>query len=195
MNTILRRHALPAIALVGIAFVAPRAAHAEPKPAPHASNGAKAANKTDLSDAQLLGIADLANTGEVGQATYAMSKTQNEAVKQFAQLMIKEHGAARDKGRSIATELGIAAAPSALSNGVQKDGDDVMSQLEKSSPPNFDRTYMQAQIRLHQKVLRMLDDLIPQADAAQIKALLTDMRGHVEHHLSTARSTLTALPK
>jgi putative membrane protein len=146
-------------------------------------------------DAQILGVADTANTGEVGQGNIALSKAQHDSVKQFAQLMVKDHTAAKEKGRAVAKELGLTPAPSGLSNGVQKDGNDATAQLSKATSATFDRTYMQLQVTLHEKVLKMLDDLIPKADAQQVKALLTDMRGHVEHHLAAARTTLSSLEK
>src|SRR5437762_146880 len=99
-----------------------------------------ATDKTDPSDAQILGIADVANTGEIGQANVALSKTQNDSVKQFAQLMVKDHTAAKEKGKAVGKELGLTPAPSELSNGIQKDGNDATAQLDKASAANFDRT-------------------------------------------------------
>jgi len=172
----------------GLALAVPLAARAG-GPEHHATD------KTDPSDAQILGVADAANTGEIGQANVALAKARRDSVKQFAQLMVKDHTAAKDKGRAVARDLGLTPAPSGLSNGVQKDGNDATAQLGKATPDSFDRTYMQLQVRLHEKVLKTLDDLIPKADAQQIKTLLTDMRGHVEHHLTVARTTLSSLEK
>jgi len=187
------RRPLFAALILGAVAAAP-VAEAGPRTGASAT-GSKANDKTNLTDAQILGVADTANTGEIAQANIAVSKAQVESVRQFAQLMIKDHSEAKEKGRSLGTELGLTPATSPLSAGVQKDGDDAMAQLEKAQPGNFDRTYMQTQVRLHQKVLRTLDDLIPQADAPQLKSLLGDMRMHVEHHLTTARSTLATLGK
>jgi putative membrane protein len=190
----LRRRIFSLVAL-GVVGAAAPAVQAGAKGDQHTASGAKGANKTDLTDAQILGVADTANAGEVAQANIALTKAQKDSVKQFAQLMVKDHSAAKDKGRAIGKELGLIAAPSGLSSGIQKDGDEASAKLEKAQSTNFDRTYMQIQVRLHQKVLKTLDDLIPQADAAQVKDLLTDMRGHVEHHLSVARTTLGNLEK
>jgi putative membrane protein len=191
---VFKRHGLATV-LMGIGMCLPVAAGAAPKTGPGAASESKPANKAEVTDAQILGIADVANTGEVGQANIALSKGQADSVKQFAQLMVKDHTAAKEKGRAVGKELGLTPAPSELSNGVQRDGNEATAQLEKASTRNFDRTYMQIQVRLHEKVLKTLDDLIPKADASQVKTLLTDMRGHVEHHLAVARSTLKSLEK
>jgi len=189
------KHRGLATVLMGIGMCLPVTSGAAPKTGHAVAGDSKQANKNELTDAQILGFADTANTGEVGQGNIALSKGQADSVKQFAQLMVKDHTAAKDKGRAIGKELGLTPAPSELSNGIQRDGNEATAQLEKASAQSFDRTYMQIQVRLHEKVLKKLDDVIPKADASQVKALLTDMRGHVEHHLAVARSTLTSLEK
>jgi predicted outer membrane protein len=60
-------------------------------------------------------------------------------------------------------------------------------------PSSFDRTYMEAQVRLHQKAMRAFDELIPQTQGPQLKGLLTYMRQQAERHLSTARSIINSL--
>jgi putative membrane protein len=154
--------------------------------------GAKDANiKKDLSDSQILGVADTANTGEIDRANIATEKAQSDTVKQFAQMMLKEHTEAKQQGRKLFSEVGITV--SALSAGMQKDSDDTMTQLMTVAPSGFDRTYMQAQVRLHQKTIRALDELIPQTQGPQLKGLLTYMRQQADRYLSTARSIINSL--
>ncbi len=156
------------------------------------ANRGTAADKADFKDPQILEVADVANTGEVEQANVALGRTQSDPVKSFAELMVKDHTAA--KGQSIAKELGVTMTPSALSTDLKRDGDSLMTSLKDADPASFDRTYMQAQVSEHEKVLKLLDDkLIPKASAPQVKGLLGDMRHHVEHHLMVARGTLDKL--
>jgi putative membrane protein len=190
MRASIQRRLLSTLLIGGSALAIPLSAEAGNK-----AKSAHAAEKTDVSDAQILGIADTANSGEIEQANIALSKAQKDSVKQFAQLMVKDHTAAKEKGKVVGRELGLTPAPSALANGIEKDGDAVTSQLEKATPSDFDMTYLQLQVREHEKVLKAIDGLIPKADAQQVKGLLTDMRGHVEHHLATARTTLASLAK
>ncbi len=153
-------------------------------------------DKADLNDAQILGVADVANTGEVEQANVARSRTHSDKVKSFADMMVRDHTAAKNQGLSIAKQLGISPASSAKSAEVQKQGADALRTLHEANADDFDKTYLKTQIRLHEDTLKLLDnELIPNASTPQVKGLLTDMRAHVQHHLSVAHSDLDTLSK
>ncbi|HEX4340005.1 MAG TPA: DUF4142 domain-containing protein [Polyangiaceae bacterium] len=153
-------------------------------------------SKSDMTDAQILGVTDVANGGEVEQGNVATTRAHSDKVKAFAQMMVKEHTAAKNKGLSIAKQLGVSPATSAKSAEVTKDGADVLKKLHDADADDFDKTYLKAQISLHEDTLKLLDgELIPKASSAQVKSLLTDMRAHVEHHLSVAHSDLDTLKK
>ena len=149
-----------------------------------------------LSDAQILGVTDVANTGEVEQANVALARSHSDKVRSFAGLMVKEHTAAKNKGLAIAKQLGVSPATSAKSAEVQKEGADATKTLHEADADDFDKKYLKSQIRLHEDTLKLLDgELIPKANTPQVKSLLTDMRAHVEHHLSVAHSDLDTLNK
>jgi putative membrane protein len=153
-------------------------------------------SKSDLTDAQILGVTDVANGGEVEQGNVATTRAHSEKVKTFAQMMVKEHTAARNKGLTVAKQIGVTPETSAKSAEVTKDGADVLKKLHEADADEFDKTYLKAQISLHEDTLKLLDgELIPKATTPQVKSLLADMRGHVEHHLAVAHSDLDALKK
>ena len=52
-----------------------------------------------FTDADILGILDAANSGEVEQGKVAVAKGQIEAVRSFGQMMVTEHGAPRSRAR------------------------------------------------------------------------------------------------
>jgi putative membrane protein len=149
--------------------------------------------KARLTDAQILCFSAVANGSEIEQATVAEPKARTDAVEKFAQLMIADHTAAKDRTLSIARDLNVELAPSAVSREVKRDGDTLVAELENARPENFDRTYLQGQVTLHDKLLKTIDELVPQARKGQVKELLVDMRKHVEHHLAVARTTLNGL--
>jgi len=190
MKTTLRSSMLTALFVGSAAIAGPRVADAGPQPDSHAL-GTKDTDNQELSDGQILGVVDTANTSEIDQANVAITKAEADSVKEFAQMMIKDHTAAKERDRALAAGIGISV--SALSAGIQKESNETMTLLMTVQPSNFDRTYMQTQVRAHQKVLRTLDELVPQAASPQLKTLLTDMRATVERHLTTAEATLAAL--
>ncbi|HEX4479137.1 MAG TPA: DUF4142 domain-containing protein [Polyangiaceae bacterium] len=152
--------------------------------------------KDELSDSQILGVTDVANGGEVEQGDIAEKRGHAPAVKSFAQMMVNDHFAAKKEGAEIASKLGLKLAPSEERARLQQNGDQVLTDLRKADKDDFDRTYLKAQIKEHESVLKLIDsDLMPNANAPQIKTLLGDMRTHVEHHLSVAHSALDELSK
>lgn len=157
---------------------------------------AQPAKADTLTDAQILGVTDVTNTGAVQQANVAETRARSEKVKNFAQMMAKDHEEAKNKGLTIAKQLGVTPATSAKSAKVQKENADALKKLHEASADDFDKTYLKAEISSHEDTLKLLDsDLIPKATTPQVKSLLTDMRARVEHNLSVAHSDLDTLHK
>jgi putative membrane protein len=185
-------------AAAALAFTGAHAASAADGPAkkPQSPTAMSKADKPDFSDAQILGVTDVANTGEVEQGNVAASRGKADSVKQFARMMIKEHTAAKQKGVTVAKQIGVTPAASSKSADVSKDGADVMKKLADADADDFDKTYLKAQIKEHENTLKLLDqDLMPKATTPQVKSMLTELKGHVEHHLSAAHSALDNLSK
>jgi putative membrane protein len=180
---------------VGCICAAPAAGAAPTGPA-GTDRGAVAANKSDLTDAQILGVLDVANGGEAAQADLAIERTKTASVKELAQMMLDQHTQAKQKGNDIAKQLGVALAPSDKSEEVQKDGAKVVTKMQKASTDDFDRTYVKAQISEHEDTLKLIDGkLAPKATSPELKSFLKDLRASVEHHLSMAHGTLDDLAK
>lgn len=168
-------------------------AHAEQGSAhrANASKGQPAMKAVKLNDGEILGVADTANGGEVDQGKIAAARGQSQAVKAFANRMIADHGAAKQKVEATAKEIGVAETTSDLDKDFKTSGEALLTQLKKADSANFDRVYMEAQLDLHKKVLRTInEELIPQTSSAKVKAVLADMRTHVQHHLALAQQTL-----
>lgn len=178
----------------GVCTSAPHQGFAAPKKAPPRAasepNEARATSESTLSDAQILGVANTTNDGATALSGLALSRAQSEPVKQFARLVLNDQSAAKEQGHAIAVKLRIKPAPSSVGNALQKQTDDVMGRLEKSTPLDFDRSYMESQVRLLQRVEQVFDELIPQTDSKELKRLVTDMHEQAEHHLALARGTL-----
>ncbi len=191
MMTKLRSSMVAALFLGSVPVVVPGLAQAGSQSDSHALGTKDPNAKKGLTDAQLLGVADTVNTGEIDRANVAIEKAQSDSVKQFAQMMLKEHTEAKEQGRKLLAEYGISV--SGLSAGMQKESDDTMTQLQTVVPSSFDRMYIQSQMRLQQKLIHALDEVIPQTQGPQLKGLLQYMREMAERHLATARSTLSSL--
>jgi putative membrane protein len=155
-------------------------------PAPDTTPAPKA--DAPLSDEQIAAVTNAANTGEVDQAKEAVKKAKNAKVKTFANEMIKDHGEAYKKQNEILKKASMTAADNAVAQQVTSDGKQVMSTLSAATGADFDKQYMDAQVKEHQQVLDSLDNkLIPNAKNAELKAFLQTIRTKVAHHLKMAQ--------
>jgi putative membrane protein len=141
-----------------------------------------------LTDEQILHITHTANTGEVEQAKLAKTKAKDAKVKQFAAMMVKDHGDADTKGMALGKKNKLTPAPSTESSTLETDAKQNTSAMAGQKGADFDRAYIDAQVKEHQAVLDMIDSrLLPSAKADDVKGLLQAIRPKIEAHLKAAQ--------
>lgn len=175
-----------AIALwaVAIAFglSACRGAEPEPdgQPAPRAGRV--------ISDAEIVSIVGTANNGEIQGGQLALQKSRNNAVRQFAQRMITEHTALNQRLMGLRVPADGMAGPGPIAQQLTTNTQRTMQVLQPLEGMQFDRTYMQNQVEIHQWLLNTLDDaLIPSARDNELERDLRDARDIVASHLQQAQ--------
>jgi putative membrane protein len=167
----------------------------EPREGPAAGN-TEAQPSVQLSDGQILEITHTANAGEVDQAKIALSKTTDSRVKSLAQMMVRDHTQADYKGMVVAKKAGIERQTSPVSQSLESDIDSTTLTLKSEPKADFDRNYVDTQIREHQSVLDTIDQkLMPEASSADLKAYLAEVRSAVASHLQHARDLQSQLQK
>jgi putative membrane protein len=156
------------------------AAHPSANPAPPAP---------PLTDAQIAAITDAANTGEVDAAKLALTKSSDAKVKQFAQMMISHHGDAKTQQGVLLSKLKMNPESNATSEALTKGSTDALGELRSKSGSEFDRAYVDLQVKQHRDVLALLDEkLLPAVANADFKKALTDVRAKVAQHLAAAET-------
>jgi putative membrane protein len=147
-------------------------------------------------DAQIAAITTAAHEGEIEQAKLALRKGKDPQVKAFAQMMMDQHGEAKKQGQALATSLGMSPEATPASTQLQGDTQSAVSSLSALSGNEFDKAYVDLQVKNHKDVLEMLDDkLIPSAHNAELKKDLTDFRPKVVDHLQRAEALQQMLSK
>jgi putative membrane protein len=140
-----------------------------------------------LTDPQIAAITDAANKGEIEQAKLAVRKAKDPQVKQFAQMMIDHHGAEQKKEQQLATSLSLQPETTQASTQLQTDSQNAISSLTSQTGADFDKAYIDLQVKEHKDVLDAIDNkLIPNAKNPQLKQALTDFRPKVQEHLQKA---------
>lgn len=122
-----------------------------------------------------------ANVDEVAAAKVALSKSDDAKVKNFAQQMIDDHGAALK-------EIAAAAAPKNIKLPSAPDAKHKTSieRMKKLSPADFDRQYMQAAVEDHRAALDLLEKIQAKATDQDLKSLAQKMEPTVQGHLKMA---------
>jgi putative membrane protein len=109
--------------------------------------------------------------------------------------MIEDHTDARDEGRSVAKRIGVSPTPSPVSNELKAANNQIVIQLRPLQKNQFDRAYIDSQVTMQKRVLGLIDDrLLPEAQTAEVKSLLSSIRGHLDEHLEKAEKILEKLP-
>jgi putative membrane protein len=134
-------------------------------------------------DADRLTAIAQANIAEVAAGKLALEKSSNADVKQFAQMMIDDHGKGLDETKKVAAAKSLTL-PSEPDAAHKKMADS----LKKLSGAGFDKEYVsKAGVADHAKVHAALKDDIAKAQDADVKALATKLEPTVAHHGEMAR--------
>lgn len=121
---------------------------------------------------------------EVQLGQLAVQKAENPDVKAFGQHMVDDHTKANDQLKQIASQEGITL-PTTL------DQKDVLLQtkLQSLSGRQFDKAYMTAMVKDHQKDVKEFEKESKSGSDVQIKAFASQTLPTLQNHLQMAEST------
>lgn len=144
-----------------------------------------------LDDAGVVARIDLINSTEIQENSAGLKKASSPAVKAFARTMVAQHTDNRQKGRVLATTMGIKPAAGQMSEAAEeKSGDAAKAEdnLAGKTGADFDKAFIDAQVAGHQKVLDELQTtLLPAAQNADLRALIEKTIPTVQKHLDQAK--------
>ncbi len=156
--------------------------------------GATAAATTGMSDGNIVALFDEVNVADSSLAEIARTKATRSDVRQFAQLMISEHHALREKGLELARRPtgALPPWPKAEPPAVDpfKPAVDNATNALNSTPKGaaFDSTYVANEVAIHQAVLDWATNAAAQTQHQELKGLLTSTAPVIRKHLDQARS-------
>jgi putative membrane protein len=141
-----------------------------------------------LNDAQIAHFATTANTADSSGGVMAQEKGSNAAVKAYGQRMVQDHGSANQQARQLVQSAALTPQENERSAQLRATHDSASQRLRGLSGAEFDRAYIAHEIQMHQSLLTALDqDLIPNAQNAQLRQLLEGIRPTVQSHLEQAQ--------
>jgi putative membrane protein len=153
-----------------------------------AAGAAAATPKAGMSDSNIVALLDEANKADSSSGALASKKATRPDVKAFAKLMMSEHHALRVQGLQLAKQLGVEPklpqhdplAPYAASE---------MKTLQSTAKgPEFDRTYIDNEVTIHQAVLDFANQARVTTQTAQLRDLIEKAIPTIRKHLDQAQS-------
>ena len=132
-----------------------------------------AAANSGPSDPEIAHIAYTAGAIDVAAARLALDRSGNQAVRAFAETMIRDHEAVNAKALALVRKLNVTPQDNPVSVSLGDEATASMKRLESLDGPAFDRAYARHEADYHKTVNGALRaTLIPAADNQELKALL-----------------------
>jgi len=149
--------------------------NALPGTAPEANAGVSGTDMLFVKEALSGGMA------EVQLGKLAAEKGASEDVKQFGQQMVEDHSKLGDQMKEVANQIGVKP-PDSVSS---KDRA-LMAKLQALSGEEFDKAYIRAMVKDHQKDLQEFK-IEANNGASPVKDAATQAQGIIAHHLEMIR--------
>lgn len=141
-----------------------------------------------VTDPQIAAIVVAANTADIEAGELARDQAADPRVREFGERMITDHTAVNQQATELVQRLGVTPEENPTSQQIAQDGEQTRQRLSGLSGAEFDRAYIDHEVSFHQTVLDALDDtLIPNAQNAELRALLEQTRPAIAAHLDAAR--------
>jgi putative membrane protein len=145
-------------------------------------------------DAQIASIVVTANQVDIDAGKLAESRSQNADVKAFGELMVKDHTGVNKAATDLVTKLKVTPEDNDTSKALKAGGEKNLAHLKTLKGAAFDKAYIDHEVTYHQQVLDALDKtLIPNAQNAELKALLVKTRPAFVAHLEHAKQLQSKL--
>lgn len=140
-------------------------------------------------DDEIYGVLEEINEQAIEQAEFAQKWVKGQRVREFAALMITDHGAVRDRADATRDRLGLRKSDSRLADQIEDDAErqlDVLKKVDKGDP--FDKSYVDIQVDSHKMWIDYIDTkLLPQAQMPDLRVELNNFRALLERHYDLAR--------
>jgi len=145
-------------------------------------------------DAEIAHIVVTANTIDIDAGNLAQANGENARVKAFGKQMVTDHTGVNQMASDLAGRLGLTPADNATSQSLKTAADATTARLTPLKGAEFDRAYIDNEVAFHQQVLDAIDStLLPNAQNAELKSLIEQVRPAIAGHLEMAKQIQASL--
>lgn len=118
---------------------------------------------------------------EVQLGQLAQDQAQNQRVKDFGAMMVRDHGKANDELKSLASGKNVS-----LSDSLMPDHKRHVSNLQKKKGAAFDKAYISMMVQDHQKDIQEFEKASNNLSDGEVKAFATRTLPVLKTHLDSA---------
>lgn len=127
----------------------------------------------DPTDPQIAHIAYTAGSIDIEAAKQALKISRDPTVRDFAQLMLRDHEAVNAQALALVKKLNVTPEANPTSASLTKAANAELANMAKLKGAAFDREYLKNEVAFHKTVNGALaSTLIPSAQNAELKSLL-----------------------
>jgi putative membrane protein len=123
------------------------------------------------------------STAEIKLGQLASEKASSQQVKQFGQMMVQDHTQLNDQMKPIAQQMGV----SMTSNTLPPEHQQLQTKLEGLSGDAFDKAYMKAMVKDHQKDLSEFKKESKNGQSPEVKNVAQQGSQVIQKHLQMAQ--------
>jgi putative membrane protein len=147
-----------------------------------------------MNDLEIAHTAYTAGQIDIRYAHLALAISENEDVREFATLMLRDHTAVNDAAVSLITELGVTPQDNDLSRALVQGAADKRTELMALSGAAFDCGYAVNELGYHQIVNQTVETgFIPAVTVEPLKDLLQDALATFKQHEGHAEMMVAGL--
>lgn len=137
---------------------------------------------SSMSDQDFVNEAAKGNRAEVALGKMVAAKTHNPDVKQFAQMMVKDHTAALNQLQQVAQKKNMP-----LPDGLPDDAQQLQSKLSSDTGKQLDKDYMDGMVEDHQKDVQEFQAASQKAKDPDVKEWASNTLPVLQKHLDKAQ--------
>lgn len=139
-----------------------------------------------LDDATIVAIFDAANTADIETGSLAVERGRSQEVRDYGQMLMRDHKAVRQMGRDLAAKLGVTPTPPADSSAAKAHAA-AMARLRRVPAGEFDQAFLAHEVAFHQGVLdAVTTTLLPAISNDELRALVVKVAPAFEGHRDAA---------
>jgi putative membrane protein len=135
----------------------------------------------------------VADSLEVEEAQLAMTRTQNAAVKDFANMLVTDHKAHLDNLRKLAGKSDIGREANSADSGAATTTATFVQLQSMSADAGFDKAFVDAQIQAHTREIAALKSLRAAAKDDDLQKDIDGVMPVLDRHLARAKAVSAQL--